>query len=197
MTELLTYLERPIAFAASLLIFSGQLTYFISTLKKRVTPSVLSWYGWAFLMTTLLVAQIAEVGWEWNLLSIAACTVGCIAIGTVALAKKNYSIHKRDWLFLGLGIVCTILYIISKDPWITTIYAVLADLIIGIPTLIKAWVDPKSERSAAWIISLLTWSLTLLISFNHDLLYALFPIYLWIYCAFMVWFVFGRKMPNH
>lgn len=176
-----------------MLIISGQSTYLRDIWRNKIQPSVLSWLGWALLMYALLAAQILDSGWQWSLASVVFCTVGCTAIATLAFITKNYTIHKRDWLFLALGITCVILYLISKDPWLTTIYAILADIIIGIPTIIKAYHHPNSEKSLAWIISVSTWSLTLTISFHHDFLYALFPIYLWSYCVLMVYLLYWKK----
>ena len=193
MIKLLISIEKPIALIASVLILFGQFTYFIDVWKKKVKPSILSWYGWALLMLTLLFAQLLNIGWDWSLLSVMTCTIGCIAIGSASLIKKNYSLDSKDWRFISLGILCIVLYIISNNPWLTTIYAALADLVIGLPTIIKAYKDPINEKSNAWLISLFSWSLTLCISFNHAFIYAIFPIYVWLYCITIVYLIYFRK----
>jgi hypothetical protein len=81
----------------------------------------------------------------------------------------------------------------SNDPWLTTIFATLADMIIGLPTILKSYKDPENEKSNAWLISLFSWSLTLSISFNHDFMYAIFPIYVWLYCVTIVYLTYFRK----
>ena len=144
-------------------------------------------------MMTLLFAQLISIGWDWSLMSIITCTMGCIGIGTVALFKKHFSLYNNDWWFISLGIVCIILYLISNNPWLTTIYAALADLVIGLPTIIKAYKDPLNEKSNAWLISLFSWSLTLIISFNHEFIYAIFPIYVWLYCIIIFYLIYIRR----
>jgi hypothetical protein len=193
LADLLVSIEKPIAFLAALLILFGQFTYFIDIWGRKIKPSILSWYGWTLLMGILLVAQLISVGWDWSLMSVITCTVGCIAIGTASLIKKNYTLVRTDWWFILLGVFCIILYLASNDPWLTTIFATLADLIIGLPTIIKAYKDPINEKSNAWLISLFSWSLTLSISFNHDFVYAIFPIYVWIYCIIIVYLTYFRK----
>lgn len=192
LTDLILNIEKPIAVIASLLIVLGQVTYFFDVWKNKVQPSIMSWCGWALLMGTLCVAQYISVGWDWSLLSIITCTLGCIAIGTASILKKNYILAQRDWYFLFLGIFCIILYLISNDPWLTTIYAAIADLVIGLPTIIKAYKNPEKEKSKAWLISLASWSLTLAISFHHDLVYAIFPVYVWLYCACIVFLLYFK-----
>jgi len=191
--DLLIYSEKTIALVAAILILFGQFTYFIDVWNKRINPSILSWFGWALLMSTLLVAQLVSVGWDWSLMSVITCTLGCIAIGTASLIKKNYNLSRIDWLYILLGIFCIVLYLISNDPWLTTIFATLADMIIGLPTIVKSYKDPINEKSKAWLISLLSWSLTLSISFNHDLMYAIFPIYVWLYCITIVFLTYVRR----
>ncbi len=196
MFELLIYLEEPIGYLASVLIFFGQLTYFRDVWQKKIAPSVLSWYGWALLMGILIVVQVVSTGWDWSLMSLTSCTFGCVAIGTVSLVKKNYQLLKQDWWFLILGLLCGVLYVLSKDPWLTTFFAVISDLIIGFPTLVKAYKDPQNEKSKAWIISLSCWSLTSLISFNHNMLYAIFPVYVCLYSMYIVYLTYMRKKPT-
>ena len=104
MSELLIDLEKPIGYLTSLLIFFGQLTYFKDVWQKKIAPSVLTWFGWALLMATLIVVQVLSTGWDWSLMSITSCTFGCIAIGIVSLVKKSYQLLAQDWLFLGLGL---------------------------------------------------------------------------------------------
>ena len=89
MSELLIDLEKPIGYLASLLIFFGQLTYFKDVWQKKIAPSVLTWFGWALLMATLIVVQVLSTGWDWSLMSITSCTFGCVAIGIVSLVLWN------------------------------------------------------------------------------------------------------------
>lgn len=191
--NVLIHLEIPIGIIAGILIFSAQLVYLNGVIKSTVTPSVLSWLGWAILMLVSLVSQIVAEGWDWSQTGICISALGCSIIGITALLKSNYRIAKSDWLFLLLGIFCLLIYLSSNDPWLTTIFAIIADFAIGIPTIVKAYSNAKTERSPAWRLGLITWSLTLLISFHNGILYALFPIYLFMFSVMMVWLIYVRK----
>jgi hypothetical protein len=158
-----------------------QIMYMMDVIKLRVKPSVLSWFGWALLMGVGMLAQILESGWEYSQLPIIAATFGCVSIGVTALLLKHYSLQKVDWYILAAGLFCLVLYLVSNNAWLTTIYSIVADFVIAIPTLIKVYNDPKSEKSNAWYISFTSWFLTLIICFNHNLLYALFPTYLFMF----------------
>jgi hypothetical protein len=168
------------------LMVATQGIYIIDVIRKKIVPSLLTWFGWALLMGVSLIAQIVESGWTYSQFGMITAALGCLAIGVTALILNNYSLKKIDWFILGAGLLCLVLYLVSKNAWLTTIYSILADLIIAIPMLIKVVNEPESEKTNAWYISFVTWALTLIISFKHDLLYAIFPIYLFVFCVVII-----------
>jgi hypothetical protein len=170
-----------------MVIGSAQLIYLFNTLKKKVTPSVLSWLGWAFLMGTSLVSQVIGKGWQWSMTGVLCSTIGCFTIAVVALGSRNYSFKKSDLIFLLAGLACIGIYLLSDDPWVTTAFAVIADAVLGIPTIRKAIKDPASERSVAWILGVLSSALALSICLHHDVIYTLFPGYLFLFNGIMVY----------
>ena len=191
--EILTYLEIPIGLIAGILITITQAIYVRDVYRKKVKPSVLSWVGWALLLGTGIGAQIIEEGWDWSQSGIMLAAFGCGAISITAIFSKNFTLERKDWLFLLIGLVCLLIYTISKDAWITTLFAILADFVIGVPTLKKAYYNPQSEQSIAWKFSLSTWTLSLVICFHHGLIYALFPVYLFLYVLVLMYFIYWRK----
>ena len=184
--------EFVIGTITGVLMILTQLIYIKDITSLKVKPSILSWFGWSLLMGASLWSQIYELGWEWSLTGVLVSVIGCLAIALIALMKNNYSLKKIDWLVLICGLVCVGLFILSKDPVLTTIYAVIADLIIGIPTIVKTYKEPASEKSKAWKIGLLTWTLSLLICFNHDWIFSLFPVYLFVFSLTMVGLQYRR-----
>jgi len=186
-------IERGIGVVAGIVIFSAQVIYLVNTLRGRIRPSVLSWLGWALLMGTSLVSQIVGKGWQWSLTSILCSTVGSLAITLAALLSKNFTLAAKDWKFLGLGLGCMGLYYVSSDAWITTGFAILADALLGIPTIAKAWRNPASEKSVAWILGAVSSALALAICVGHDWLYVLFPMYLVLFNGMMMWLTWSKR----
>jgi hypothetical protein len=180
-------IEKYLGLLAGIVIGSAQLIYLFNTLKKKVTPSVLSWLGWAFLMGTSLVAQVIGKGWQWSMTGILCSTLGCFAIAAAALLSRNFSFRKSDLSFLVVGLGCIGIYLLSDNPWTTTLFAVIADAILGIPTLRKAYRAPASEKSPAWILGVVSSALALIICIHHDLIYVLFPGYLFLFNGTMVY----------
>lgn len=177
--------EKYIGLLAGIVIGSAQVIYLFNTLKRKIRPSVLSWLGWAFLMGTSLVSQIVDKGWQWSMTGILCSTLGCLAISGTAFFSKNFSFRRSDLNFLLFGLVCVGIYLLSDNPWITTIFAILADAVLGIPTIRKAYKDPASERSPAWILGTVSSALALIICIHHDWIYVLFPAYLFLFNGMM------------
>lgn len=180
-------IERLIGLLAGIVIGSAQLIYLLNTLKKKITPSVLSWFGWACLMGTSLISQVIAKGWQWSLMSILCSVIGCFAISVAAMLGKNFSLRKADLGFLVAGFVCVGIYLWSANPWITTIFAILADAMLGIPTLRKGYKEPASERSPSWLLGVISSTLALIICIHHDPIYILFPGYLFLFNGTMVY----------
>ena len=184
--------ERILGILGALVISTGQVIYVVNCLRKRITPSVLSWFGWACLMGTSLVSQIVHKGWQWSMTGIASSTAGCLVIGVVAWASGNFSFRRVDLAFLVAGLGCVGVYMVSDDPWVTTVFAIIADALLGIPTIIKAWREPALERSVAWVLGVVSASLALLICIHHDMIYVLFPVYLFLFNGVMAVLTWGR-----
>ena len=184
--------EKSLGVLAGVVIGSAQLIYIFNTLKKKVTPSVLSWFGWACLMGTSLVAQVVGKGWQWSMASILCSTIGCLTISVVALLSRNYAFRKSDLGFLIAGLACVGIYLCFDNPWITTVFAIIADALLGIPTIRKAYLDPASERSVAWVLGVISSTLALIICIGHDWIYVLFPAYLFLFNGTMAGLTWGR-----
>jgi hypothetical protein len=185
--------EKLLGLLAGIIIGSAQVIYLINTISKKVRPSVLSWIGWAFLMGTSVVSQVVSKGWQWSMTGVLCSTVGCLTIGIVALLIRNYSLERKDWQYVVWGVLCVGVYLLSNDPWMTTVFAIGADAILGVPTLMKAWRDPVSERSWAWVLGVVSSTLALIICVGHDWIYVLFPGYLLLFNGMMAYLTQARK----
>jgi hypothetical protein len=185
--------ERILGLLAGIVISTAQVIYVLNCLRRKITPSVLSWFGWACLMGTSLVAQIMSKGWQWSMTGIASSAVGCLVIAGVAWLSGNFSFRRIDLGFLVAGLACVGIYVVSDNPWLTTVFAIIADGLLGIPTIVKAYREPALERSAAWLLGVLSSTLALVICIHHDLIYMLFPAYLWLFNGMMAVLTWGRR----
>lgn len=183
-------LQQLLSVIAGLLLVAASVSYIISILtkdtEKRITPRPLSWFGWALMMGISVISQVISDGLEWNQIGLFASTFFCILIPVVTLVVRRYSIKPMDWVCLVLGLICIGVYLSTRNALLTTCLAIIADFIVAIPTLHNAYVDPKSEKTSAWLYGVLSWSLTLIVCIGNVWVYALFPLYLFVLNGTMI-----------
>lgn len=170
---------------AGLFLALAQLIYITQVVKKQIKPSLFTWLGWSILVGVALISQLYKYGWSWTLTGHLFSAFGCFFIFVSSMLSNNFSLLRKDWIYLYLGLACVVVYLLFTDPWITTIFAILADGILGIPTILKAIKDPKTEKSLGWNIALVCWTLTLITCVDKNLIYALFPAYCFVFNAGM------------
>lgn len=194
MTSAQLLLTKCIAYG---LIIYAQLDFLVRLLQRRVTPHVLSWAGWGILMGISFIAQYATDGFSWNQASLLFSTIGCLMIAGAAWAKGQYTIARQDRLFFVLGLACILIYLLSKDQWITTALAILADLLMAIPTLKGAYRRPHEHRSVIWPLALLSWSLTMVVILHAPrAIDMLWPVYLLLFHGFLTYATFIHHHPS-
>lgn len=186
------YWELLIAIIISALILYAQITYWILLYRKKVKPAYLSWFGWAILMGISFAGQFLAQGWSIKIIALLLSTTGCIIIGISArFIFKQYSYEKKGMKFLYIGLACGLVYLLVKDEWLTTIIAILADLIVAIPTFKNASRNPMDEKSGTWIFTLPAWGLTLVLVLNNFMwLHMLWPLYLIAFNGLMIFLVY-------
>ena len=189
------WVEKIFGAIAAGFIITGQVIFVLDIFKRKIKQSALSWIGWVLLMGTSLVAQMFAKGWEWNLTGLAFSTLGCFIIFIISISLNQFIIKSSDWIFMFLGFLCVLIYFQSKDPWLTTIFAILADLAVGIPTLVHAYKEPQTQKSIAWKLGFVSWIFSLILCIGHDWLYALFPIYLFLFNCAMI--LLTEKRTKH
>lgn len=189
-------MESILAVIAAVLILAAQFTYILHIFLRKIRPSALSWAGWFILMFVALFAQLKDSGWNWSITGFAIATFGCGFIAISSLITNQFSYRLKDWWYFFLGLLCCLVYWLSGSPWLTTIASILADLIIGIPTLIKVYQNPISEKSRAWSYGLISWIISLILALDHGLLFFLFPSYLVLFNITMIVFS-NRKISTY
>ncbi len=170
--------------------------YILQVIKKQITPSLFTWLGWFILVGVSLWSQWITFGWQWILVGHLFSALGCFGIFVSALLTRNFQVRKQDYTYLIVGMGCVLLYVLFKDPWITTIFAIAADLILGIPTILKGIHAPRTEKTIGWNIALGCWSLTLATSVDKNAIYVLFPLYCLLFNLTMTWLTTNRRIRN-
>ncbi len=177
-------MELKIIFGISSAFFTflGLAPYFLDIKKKEIHPHNLSWLGWAFITFIGGVAMLSD-GSVWSAFILFANTLSCIVVVLYSLYQKIgiWSSGKYDFLFFALGILGVVLWQSFDMPVIAIICAVVADLSFGIPTIIKTYKNPKSEKYLAWLSASIAGLLSLFAVKDLSLSGFLYPLYLFLF----------------
>lgn len=153
--EILTVLSVSIALYA-------YCNYYRSILAWKTEPHVLSWWIWAFTTGIAFFAQVAWGGW-WATAQNGISFFTCIVFSILALRVwKKWRFHPLDWWSLFLSWLAIALWMMTKNPFYGSLFAMLADAIGYIPTFRKVWKKPESEPSGYYLLMNIKHGLSLL-----------------------------------
>lgn len=179
------------------LYFVSCIPYTIGILKGNVKPRPLSWLGWSMLLGIGIMSQILENGFNSAMLITISAGIYCFFVFLLSLFKKALMNKEVDYFCFILGVICMIVYLVSKDAWTTTVFSVCADLLVGIPTIISVYKNPRSEHLLAWGLGTLSIFLSFIIVLGESgYLLKLYPTYMLFFNFLIFSLCFRRYSKN-
>lgn len=140
------------AIAAGILTIVSVVPYVRDMLKGSTRPNVVSWGIWCLVQAIFAAAQFTEGA----SLSIVLPVVEVATVGlVVVLGLRGYGYRKYrplDFICLALALLAIVLWQLTSNPILAMWMSVAADLLAAIPTLFKAYRDPKSETPSAYLL---------------------------------------------
>jgi hypothetical protein len=176
---------RLAIFAAALNLF-GTLGYARDTLRGDTQPNRVTWIMWSVAPLIIVAAQFGEeVGWS-ALLTLGAGLGPAMVVLASFLNKKAYwQITKLDILCGVFSALALILWLITKTGLVAIVLSIAADLLAGLPTILKAYRAPQTESSFAYIAAVIAGVITLLTITNWTFAAYSFPVYMVIFCGIL------------
>lgn len=188
--------EIILSVVASVLLVASQMTYIRHIWTRRIQPTFLSWLGWGMLMLATAFVQGLEEGFAIEQLTLFMSGTTCLIIGSTAWLRKQYLRVRFDLQYLVLGVLCFFLYLIFDNAWVSTVFALIADLLMGIPTIKSALNNPKKERSYSWILAWFSWMISVVLCIGGPIIFLSFPLYLFAWCSLMLILVYPPRKVN-
>lgn len=175
--------EKFVLFGAFLNII-GSGTYAWNTLQGRTKPNRVTWFLWALAPLIAFAAQLGE-GVVWQ-----ALMTFMVGFGPLLIFIASFMNKKAFWDITKLDVACGIISIFALVLWFATgtgtvaiVFSILADLIAGIPTLIKAFNQPETEHHSVFRNGALSAAITLLTLKTWTVASAAFAMYIFVICA--------------
>lgn len=129
------------------------------TVEGKARPHPVAWYGFGALTAVGYFVQLQKGAgpgsWVLGLTFIA-----CFVVGAISQWKGRWRLtdfDRWDWLALILGLGCGVLYGASRNfalgPLASAIWATAGDLILYVPILKNAWLEPNDENATGYFLN--------------------------------------------
>lgn len=141
----------------------GGLYYLYDTLVGKAKPNRVTWFLWGLFPMIIFVAQRAQgvEGLSWA--SFAAGFTPFLVFLASFLNKKAYwKTEPKDYYLMAAAIAGIILWTLTDNANLAILFALLADILASLPTLLKSYRHPQTESWIAYAISTLGFGVVIL-----------------------------------
>lgn len=156
-------LPESFAIVGAIIGSLGGLFYLYETLVGNAQPNRVTWLLWGVFPLVIFVAQRAQgvesVSWASF---VAGLTPLLVFAASFANPKAFWRTQPRDYALMVAAIAGIVGWAITDNPNLALAFSLLADLLAGIPTLIKSYRHPESESWIAYAISAVGFGISLL-----------------------------------
>lgn len=137
---------------AGLIAMFAVVPYIKDILHGTTRPNIFSFALWELLLLISFLAQLSS-GASWSAIFLAGDLVGTGAIVLLCLVGYGYGQYGRlEWVCTALAILAIVSWQLTQMPLLAIGFAILADAMAAIPTIVKAFKDPWSEAPAQWFL---------------------------------------------
>ena len=167
----------------------GGFYYLYETVVGRTQPNRVTWLLWGVFPMVIFVAQRSQgvESLSWTSF-VAGFTPLLIVAASFFNPNAYWKSEPRDFYLMAAAIVGIILWAVTANPILALLFSLLADLLAGIPTLIKSYRHPHSESWIAYAISAFGFGMSLLSVQTYDVENTAFVAYVFIFngaCALL------------
>lgn len=172
----------------------GSSSYVLATLKGKAKPNRVTWVLWALAPLIAFSAQINEgVG-------ISSLMTFMVGFGPLLVFLSSFVNKKAYWDITKLDIGCGVISVLALILWkvtstgnIAIVFSILADVLAGLPTVIKSYKEPETERPTIFLFGAISATITLLTVDSWTFSHYGFPLYILLICALLFTLI---KFPN-
>ena len=174
----------PENFAYLTILFSlwGGYLYIKGTIKGTTKPNRVSWIFWT--IAPFIGVYISYKSGVSLPLLISTFMAGFIPLLVVIASFFNKNAYWKTTSFdIACGVlsfVAIIIWVTTKDPIMSLSFAILADLLAGVPTIIKSFKHSDSENIFPYSAGIINTLITLMIIENFSFENTSFPFYIMI-----------------
>jgi hypothetical protein len=147
-------ISTTLGYVSGLFLIGGYVPYVYEVIKKTTTPNRVSWFIWA-LSTAIILFGVKETGTHEAIWVPIADAIGCFIIFFLALFVGVGGWSRTDKIALAFCALSLIVLFITGDAFIALIMNLMIYVSGYIPTIKKAYNEPRSESFFAWSLFLI------------------------------------------
>jgi len=180
----------------------GAFIYAYTVVKGNTRPNRVTWFILSFAPLLAFAAMISEgVSFRESVFTLETGISPMIIFASTFFAKQpKWKITKFDVSCGILSVIGFILWIILKDGWIAISFAIAADGLAFLPTLVKAFRYPESESPYAFMMGAFAAAIALAILTSYSFEYVAFPLYILvvdILASLFIYFKLGKRIMRN
>ncbi len=182
---------------AGIIPIVAMIPYYRDIVHGTTRPNVVSYALWIVLLLISISAQISA-GASWSVVFLIGDLIGTTSVTILCLVGYGYGKYgKVEWVCTGLAILAIISWQATGQPLLAIVFAIVADLMAALPTVVKTYRDPWSEISSPWFMVATAGVLSLASTTLFNLPNILFPLYLFLINAITGTLAFfGRRLKQ-
>lgn len=187
-------LPEQLGYIAILTGLIGASFYIKDIFFGRTKPNFVSWFMWMLAPFVGTFLQI-KAGAGLSVLPVFMAGFVPLLVLVAALIKRNayWGITVFDIGCGALSFFALILWILTKNTDISILFAILADGLAAVPTLVKSWKFPETETALGYLPGILNNTIALLIIDKWDFSIYSFSIYFILINLMIVLSIYRKK----
>lgn len=175
----------------------GIASYVWATIKGRARPNRVSFLLWA---VAPLIAFAAELGKGVGIQSLMTFMVGfgpaVVFVASFVNKKAVWQLKKFDYVCGALSLAGLSLWLITGEGNTAIFFAIMADGLAAVPTVVKSFIEPESESPWVFGLSAISAGITMLTIERWDFAHYGFPIYILLICL-LLFVLIQFKLGKH
>lgn len=174
--------------------FAGTMVYVVRTIQGKSQPNRMTFLLWS-IGPFIGVAAGISAGASWELIPVFMAGFGPLAIllSSFVNPKAYWKLGILDYICGTLAVMALVLWAATSNPLIAIAFAIAADLLAGVPTLIKSWKYPETETGWTYFVSFLVVVVGLAVAPAYTFAQIGFLIYLFFMDGALVIAVYRRR----
>lgn len=152
-------IKEIISIIAMILAVYCLFPYYVAILKRKAKPHIFTWVIFGLITGIAAAIQFAEGGGPgaW-----VVALNGCLCMTVVLLSLKygEKRITRGDWVAFIIALGAIPIWLLSNNPTLAVLILLGIEIFAYYPTVRKSWMKPHEEVVQTWLLSSLTFFLS-------------------------------------